>query len=113
MRETRTPTRKLLGGIASEVSFHALEGADDAVLRALNVALSLSLLVLNVALGLTLLARRLERLKARHVANRLLHLSDSVLDVSRQLAIDGRNVRFGVATDWGGRGQVRTSDRKT
>lgn len=89
MREIRTHTRNLLGGIAGKGSFQVLDGADDTVLRAFNVALSLGLLALDVAFRLTLLARGLERLEASHVANRLFRLSDSVLDVSRHLTIGG------------------------
>ena len=51
--------------------------------------------MLDIALGLTLLARRLERLEAGHVANGLLHLSYSVLDAARRLAVNERDVSVG------------------
>jgi hypothetical protein len=100
MWETKAPTRNLLRGIASERSGHVLEGASDTIRRALDVALSLGLLVFGIALDLTLLARRPPRLEAGHVADRLLHLSDSVLDAARHLAvINEPNVRVGDDTD--------------
>jgi len=100
--KTEARTRNLLGGIAGEGSLHVLDGANNAILRTLNIALSLGLLVLDIALGLTLLARRLPRLKAGQAANRLLRLSDSVLDVARHLAVNESNVSVGDDSGVGG-----------
>lgn len=91
----KIPTSDLLGGIALEGSNHLIEGTGGDIHRALNVALRLGLLVLDVALGLTLLARRLPRVEAGRVANRLLHLSGGVLDVAGSLAVNERNVSTG------------------
>ena len=102
---TKRPTGNLLGGVAGDGSLQILDSTNDAIRRTLGIALSLSLLALDIALGLTLLARRLQRLRARHVANRLLHRSDDVLDVAGHLAVDEPSVSVGdgsaVRGGWG------------
>lgn len=112
--KNQRPTRHLLGGIAHEGSSHALGGAGNAIHRTLDVAFSLGLLGLDITLGLTLLARRLPRLEAGHVTNRLLHLPDGVLDVAGHLAVNEPNVSVGAdKIQGGGERGVRTLDQKT
>ena len=64
----------------------------------------MGLLQLDITLGLAFLAGRLQRLEASHVANRLLHLSSSVLDVARRLATNGWRVNVGEDGRAGSRG---------
>ena len=102
---TERPTGNFLGGVAGDGSLQILDGADDTIRRTLGIALSLSLLALDIALGLTLLAGGLQRLEAGRVADRLLHLSDSVLDVAGHLAVNEPSVSVGdgsaVRGGWG------------
>ena len=56
--------------------------------RTVGVALCSGLFILELSLDPAHLARRLRRLEARHVPNRLLHLSDCVLDISSYLTIN-------------------------
>ena len=88
----QTLTRHLLGGIARGRPDQVLDGTDDAILRSVDVALSLGLLGLDLALALTLLAGRLPRLETGRIADRLLHLSDSALDVASRFAVDKSKV---------------------
>jgi hypothetical protein len=81
--------------VASDI----LEGAGDAVIHCVGVALSPDLFVLDLALGLRFLARRLQRFKTSHISNRLLHLSGCVLDILSHLATKEHKIAVESSSD--------------